>query len=346
MTIETTTAAPQYPQLVVCAGFPKERRERIERGHRPRWQRIGDRAGHLDRHRLAGTDQKVDVPLLHYLVALVEQFEVALDHAAVSAAGAPDVGDGQPEADRVADEHRCGEHPVPDAEHGDRRAAEHAGAAQQAGQHGQPQQAVDNPLPVRGVLGELDVGVDRVEVAAEPGEGDHITFGDGACCAGEHVVRVQGFQILRFHAVPQFVVPGYPPPPCRLSSASRSSPVALRGNDETNSTMRGHLYRAMRPRAKSVSSSPVIGALTTTTAFTRWPHTSSGTPRTAASSTAGCARSAASTSAGELVSAADLTIRCSGPTKEIDPSHSRRPKSLVWCQPSRARCAVKVSRLW
>jgi len=36
------------------------------------------------------------VSLLHHLVALVEQFEVALHHAAVSAAGAPDVGDGQP----------------------------------------------------------------------------------------------------------------------------------------------------------------------------------------------------------------------------------------------------------
>src|ERR1700738_2922597 len=78
MDIETTTAAPQYPQLVVCAGFPKERRERIERGHRPRWQRIGDRAGHLDRHRLAGTDPKVDVPLLHYLAALAVQVAAAL----------------------------------------------------------------------------------------------------------------------------------------------------------------------------------------------------------------------------------------------------------------------------
>ena len=31
MDVETTAAAPQYPQLVVCAGFPEERRERIER---------------------------------------------------------------------------------------------------------------------------------------------------------------------------------------------------------------------------------------------------------------------------------------------------------------------------
>src|SRR5712672_3678788 len=58
MDVETAAAAPKYPQLVVCAGFPEERRERIERGDGPRQQRIGDRASHLDRHRLAGTDQK------------------------------------------------------------------------------------------------------------------------------------------------------------------------------------------------------------------------------------------------------------------------------------------------
>jgi len=33
------------------------------------------------------------------------------------------------------------------------------------------------------VLRELDVGVDRVEVTAEPGEGGQIAFGDGACRA-------------------------------------------------------------------------------------------------------------------------------------------------------------------
>ena len=41
-----------------------------------------------------------------------------------------------------------------------------------------------------------------------------------------------------------------------------------------------------------------------------------------------------------MFSAADLIIRLLGPTKVIEPSASRRPRSLVWCQPSRDAARV------
>ena len=76
------------------------------------------------------------------------------------------------------------------------------------------------------------------------------------------------------------------------------------GSSATKRTTSGFLKLARRSRQKSVSASGDSDApgRSTTKAATRWPHSTSGTPTTAASSTEGCDCRTASTSAGAMFS--------------------------------------------
>ena len=78
-------------------------------------------------------------------------------------------------------------------------------------------------------------------------------------------------------------------------------PVAVLGNSGRNSIWRGYLYGARRSFTKACNSALLACApsLSTTKALVRVSPASSGTPITAASSTAGCCTSVASTSKGE-----------------------------------------------
>jgi hypothetical protein len=76
------------------------------------------------------------------------------------------------------------------------------------------------------------------------------------------------------------------------------------GSSGRNRKTSGFLKLASRWRQNSPRSSAdaVAPGRSATNAATRWPHSSSGTPTTAASSTAGCDTSTASTSAGAMFS--------------------------------------------
>ena len=75
--------------------------------------------------------------------------------------------------------------------------------------------------------------------------------------------------------------------------------------------------------AKSI----VLSGRTCTSAATRWPSRSSGTPTTSASKTSGWDLSASSTSSGKTFSPPVLTHMFPRPSKVIVPSSSRRAKS-------------------
>ena len=102
--------------------------------------------------------------------------------------------------------------------------------------------------------------------------------------------------------------------PCPDHSFSRSSnfctlPVEVLGSSSTMSTVFGALYRAILDFTWSISSCGCAEApcLSTTNAFGTSPHFSSGTPTTAASSTASCDTTACSTSTVEMFSPPEMT---------------------------------------
>jgi hypothetical protein len=73
-----------------------------------------------------------------------------------------------------------------------------------------------------------------------------------------------------------------------------------------------------------VSVRPGLGC---TTAVTRWPHFSSGTPTTTASKTSGCDLSAPSTSSGKIFSPPELMHCEPRPNTVMVPSGSARARS-------------------
>src|ERR1700751_4179150 len=133
---------------------------------------------------------------------LVEELEIAFDDAAVASACPSDVGDRQTEVHGIADEQRRTKPPVSNAQHRDGRTAEQPGSVQQSGQDCQTEKAIHDALPVNSAPGELDIGVDGIEIATEPGESDDVGLGDGACGADEGVAGTELFEVLRLHCLP------------------------------------------------------------------------------------------------------------------------------------------------
>ena len=131
----------------------------------------------------------------------------------------------------------------------------------------------------------------------------------------------------------------------RARRSRRRSPA--RGSASTNSTVRGFLYDAMRARQCSISSSAVDGARRR--AARRSPSPLAPTCRRGRRSPRSRRRPDAPSG-----SSRPRPDRCSrpptsacgvfGPMNVNVPSASKRPRSLVWCQPLRDRCAFSSGR--
>ena len=113
----------------------------------------------------------------------------------------------------------------------------------------------------------------------------------------------------------------------RWPSGSRPCRSTVRWILSTSQMLRGTLYPAIRARAcsSSVGERPARArAAASTTAATRWPSRSSGTPMTRASNTSGWDFSAPSTSSGKTFSPPVLTQVLPRPSRVIVPSASSR----------------------
>src|SRR5918999_885962 len=138
--------------------------------------------------------------------------------------------------------------------------------------------------------------------------------------------------------------PGYdgPQPSSEPSSepswSSRLStfPVDVRGSSSTNSTSRGTLYPARFDLTYFFTSSSVrsLPSRVTTTAFRRWPNSSSSTPNTAASATASWPASRSSTSPGKTFSPPETIMSSSRPSMNRRPPSSKWPTSPDESRPS------------
>src|SRR5262249_48527399 len=109
----------------------------------------------------------------------------------------------------------------------------------------------------------------------------------------------------------------------------RILPDGLFGSSSTKRYSRGRFQRASRSlaRQKASRSSAVVPGSTTTTATTRCPSRSSGSPTTATSITFGWRATASSTSSGCTFSPPEMIMSSTRPTSQRAPSSSSRPTS-------------------
>jgi hypothetical protein len=132
------------------------------------------------------------------------------------------------------------------------------------------------------------------------------------------------------------------------TSGLTTLPSALRGRASTTITSRGTLYATIRSFAHARSGSAAHAAAPpgagTTTAMTRSPHVSSGTPTTATSAMAAFSRNASSISSAESLYPPLFRISTLvRPSKRTCPSGDSSATSPVRNQPPGAKAARVAS---